>query len=406
MALGKGFFKNLFKRNIEDEDDFFIEYNIDGEEEEVAQNWNWDSLIKDRHLLKLSDELQREKYIRSLVEQVSDASRELDRLSEEYNYVTSVLKDTDELELLAPEEKEGLEALADKMMKLEGANTKAKKAKKLMSEGQFQTVQRFADSMPKAYEEIKSAETQRRLIKEDLKRLEDEKQGFIILNKDLKNDMVNARGMIIISVFAAFVCVLMLLILQFGFKMDTKVGYLMVSVGIVVAVTAIYMKYLETERDQVRAYRSINRIILLQNTVKIRYVNNKNLLDYLYTKYNTSSADELKRIMDTYEEECERRVQNELNQKQLTAVEQEYKNRLARYRLNDVDIWMHNPLAVVEKKERVEVRHQYIIYRQKLRAQMDYNRKLAKEGEKELRQLIEEYPRYSKEVVDMLNRYE
>ena len=86
MALGKGFFKNLFKHNMED-DEFFIEYNIEGEEEEVAQNWNWDSLIKDRHLLKLSDEVQREKYIRSLVEQVSDASRELDRLSEEYNYV-------------------------------------------------------------------------------------------------------------------------------------------------------------------------------------------------------------------------------------------------------------------------------------------------------------------------------
>lgn len=405
MALGKGFFKNLFKHNMED-DEFFIEYNIDGEEEEVAQNWNWDSLIKDRHLLKLSDEVQREKYIRSLVEQVSDASRELDRLSEEYNYVTRVLKDTDELDALPPNEKESLRKLAEELIKLEGVSQKAKKAKKLMSEGQFQAAQRFSDSMPKVYEEIKSAEEQRRLIKEDLKHLDDEKQGFIYLNKEYKNEIANSRGMLIISLFAAVVCIIMLLVLQFGFGMETRVGYIMVAFGVAIAVSAIYMKFTDAQKEQARVYRSINRIILLQNTVKIRYVNNKNLLDYLYVKYNTTSASELKKVMDLYEEECERRAQNERNEKELSDVGKEYKKQLQRYHLSDVDLWVHNPLAVIDKNERVEVRHAYVLNRQKLRAQMDYNRKLAKEGEKELRQLVDEYPRYSKEVVDMLNRYE
>ena len=32
--------------------------------------------------------------------------------------------------------------------------------------------------------------------------------------------------------------------------------------------------------------KGINKIILLKNTVNIRYVNNKNLLDYLYLKYD------------------------------------------------------------------------------------------------------------------------
>lgn len=405
MALGKGFFKNLFKHNMED-DEFFIEYNIDGEEEEVAQNWNWDSLIKDRHLLKLSDEVQREKYIRSLVEQVSDASRELDRLAEEYNYVTRVLKDTDELDALPPNEKESLRKLAEELIKLEGASQKAKKAKKLMSEGQFQAAQRFSDSMPKVYEEIKSAEEQRRLIKEDLKHLDDEKQGFVYLNKEYKNEIANSRGMLIISLFAAVVCIIMLLVLQFGFGMETRVGYIMVAFGVAIAVSAIYMKFTDAQKEQARVYRSINRIILLQNTVKIRYVNNKNLLDYLYVKYNTTSASELKKVMDLYEEECERRAQNERNEKELSDIGKEYKKQLQRYHLSDVDLWVHNPLAVIDKNERVEVRHAYVLNRQKLRAQMDYNRKLAKEGEKELRQLVDEYPRYSKEVVDMLNRYE
>ena len=53
----------------------------------------------------------------------------------------------------------------------------------------------------------------------------------------------------------------------------------------------------------------------------------------------------------------------------------------------------------------VEVRHSYILRRQKLRAQMDYNKRLAKEGETEIKELIQEYPRYSGEVMEMLGRY-
>lgn len=405
MALGKGFFAKLFNRNIED-DDFFIEYAIDEDEDEVSVNWDWDSLIKDRHLLKLSDDLQREKFIRSLVEQVRDASKELDRLSFEYNSVTAVLKDADELESLPRAESAELKEIADRIIKLEGESSKSHRSKKLMTEGQFQAMQRFSDTMPKVYEEIKQAEAQKKLIKEDLKRLEDEKQGYILRNSDLKQDIVNSRSMLVISLFAAIVCVVMLLVLQFGFNMDTQVGFIIVAAGIAIAVTAIYFKYLEAVRDQKKVYQSINRIILLQNTVKIRYVNNKNLLDYLYMKYNISSAQELKKMMNAYEDECERRAQNEAGEKELNLVKQEYRRKLSHYRLNDIETWIRNPLAIVDHKELVELRHAYILNRQKLRAQMEYNKRLAKEGEKELRQLIDEYPRYSKEVVDMLNRYE
>ena len=62
MALGKGFFSRLFKKT--EDDDFFTEYAIEMDEESESLAWNWDSLIKDRHLLKLSDDVQREKYIR------------------------------------------------------------------------------------------------------------------------------------------------------------------------------------------------------------------------------------------------------------------------------------------------------------------------------------------------------
>ena len=75
MARGKGFFKKLFAKT--EEDDFFSEYEVEMDEQSETLNWNWDNLIKDRHLLRLSDDVQREKYIRSLVEQVKNASEQI-----------------------------------------------------------------------------------------------------------------------------------------------------------------------------------------------------------------------------------------------------------------------------------------------------------------------------------------
>ena len=47
------------------------------------ENWDWDALVKDRNLLKMQDEVERQKFIRSCVEQMQNANRELGRVSEE-----------------------------------------------------------------------------------------------------------------------------------------------------------------------------------------------------------------------------------------------------------------------------------------------------------------------------------
>ena len=404
MALGRGFFSRLFRKTEED-DDFFTEYAIEMDEESESIAWNWDSLIKDRHLLKLSDDVQREKYIRSLVEQVKNASEQMDRFAAEYNTVTETLKDMDEIESLPDGELNGLKESAEKIIEIEKERNEYFKSKSLMTDAQFRAMEQFSSSMPGAYDDLKAAEEQRKFIRDDLKKLEDEKLGFMYRNSELKNSVSNLKGMLMICFFAALICCVMLLILQFGFDMDTRVGFIITALAVAVAATIIYVRYLDEDKERIKTAKSINRIILLQNTVKIRYVNNKNLLDYLYAKYNTDSAKELLKVWNLYEEEREKRDKHAENEKQLSVFQQDYMNRLKRYHISDVYMWLHNPLAVTDHKEMVEVRHSYILRRQKLRAQLDYNKKLAKEAQSELKQLIKEYPRYAGEVMDMLERY-
>ena len=88
MGFGGRFFSKLFKSQ---EDDFYNLELDEGIEEEFE--WDWDHIIEERQLFKMSDDVQREKYLRNLVEQVRDAEDELNKLSAEYNAVTAMLKD-------------------------------------------------------------------------------------------------------------------------------------------------------------------------------------------------------------------------------------------------------------------------------------------------------------------------
>lgn len=400
MGFGTKLLSKLFGTGYDEFSDLEMD---EGLEEEFE--WDWDHIMEERHLFKMSDEVQRDKYIRSLVEQVRDASTELDKLSAEYNIVTAMLKDMDEIDALPMSEKVELQDSARNILYYEEEAKDYEAKRSAITDAQFRSMERFEENMPKACEDMEEAERYKGLIKDDLRKLEGEKHAYLYRQDELRTDIGNLRGMTIICVFAAVLCMVMLLVLQFGFEMDTQVGYIITCLTAALVITFLYIRYTDATKELKKVEKGINRLILLQNTVKIRYVNNTNLLDYLYTKYNTKSSKELKRVWEMYEIERDQRQQAELNEKELTFYQAELLHKLRKYQLNDVYAWLHNPLAILEHNEMVELRHAHILQRQKLRARMDYNKRLAKEGQDELKEFVRQYPEYANEALNMVERY-
>ena len=400
-------FSSLFSRLFhKDQEDYFEDYfEDDRENEEELYEWDWESLASKRNLFKLSDELQRQKYLKSLIEQVKDASGELDKLSYEYNVVTASLKDMEELESLPQEQKAELQNVVKRILYLEGEKKDFGEKKNRMTDILFYSMERMENSMPKAYEDLKQAEDYKKLIKDDLQKLDGEKHSYLYRQGELYRDIDNCKGMATICVAAMALCTVMLLVLQLGFHMKTGIGYIAVAFCGAVALTVLYVKHLEYSQELLKTQKGMNRIILLQNTVKIRYVNNTNLLDYLYMKYHTKSAKDLDRDWTLYLEEKAEREQDRKNEEELTAARNELLRILRRYQLSDAQAWIHQPQALDNHNEMIEIRHNCIGQRQKLRARMDYNKRLAKDGEKELKEFSRNYPQYAKEVLELMERY-
>ena len=55
----------------------------------------------------------------------------------------------------------------------------------------------------------------------------------------------------------------------------------------------------------------------------------------------------------------------------------------------------------------VEIRHNLIVRRQSLRRRMDYNKEIvAGSSQKDIKELVEQYPQYAKEIMATVDEYE
>ncbi len=390
-------FKKIFKRWTKGFD----------EEDYEETDWEGDDDDEEEKEVDFDNKEVREAYVKNCLEKMAEATKELDNLTFEYNMVTSYLKDMEEIEALPEEEAEELKNTAKKVEFLQNSRDDYVGRKRRMSDDRFRQIERMLDEIEEGCAKIKEAEEYRELVKKDLSRLEGEKHAYLYRKNELMGAIADTKGMAIICVTALGLCFTLLLVLQFWLEMDTKMGYLLTAGVAAFAITLIYVKHMEAKRDLKRVELSINKIILLQNKVKIRYVNNKNLLDYLYLKYDVSSAEELEKAWNLYFQEKEEREKCKRAELDLDYNQQELLRILRRYQIQDPAIWLHQTEAILDHKEMVEIRHGLIIRRQSLRRRMDYNKEVvAKNSQKDIMDLVHRYPKYAKEIIAAVEKYE
>lgn len=376
-------------------------------EDPIYEIEDWNEVVYDRKDLQIQDKKQREDYVRGCLEQIAEASKELENLQFEYNMVSSYLKDMEEIEALPDEERLQLEECAKKIDSLESKQSGYLERKNRMSDAQFRQMERLEEEVQEGYEKLIKAEEYQDLVKRDLRKLDGERHAYGYRRNELRRTIADTRSMAIVCTTAVIVCIVILLILQMGFEMDTQLGYLAVAAMGAVAITAIFVKYHDSVNELVRVENGINKIIRLQNTVKIRYVNNTHLLEYLYLKYNVSSAKELGKSWQQYLEEREERTNYRKAERELDQCQKELLHELRRFQVKDPMIWLHQTAALLDKKEMVEIRHNLIIRRQSLRRRMDYNKEvIAGKAQAEIKDLVENYPKYAKEILGIVGQYE
>ncbi len=385
----------------------FINWRKRSKEDPIYEIEDWNEIVYDRDDLQIKDKGQRQEYVKGCLEQIAEAEKELENLQFEYNMVTSYLKDMEEIDALPPEEKELLKEHARRIDDLEHQQSGYLERKNRMSDARFRQMERMEDELQEGCRKLEEAEKYQELVKRDLKRLDGEKQAYLFRKSELRHTIDNTRSLSVVCTAAVVLCILLLLFLQFGMEMDTQIGYLATVALGAVAITAIFVRHNGAVEEIIRVESGICKIIRLQNTVKIRYINNTNLLEYLYMKYNVSSAGELLKGWRQYLEEKEERKSYMQAERELDESQKDLIHELRRFQIRDPMIWLHQIPALLDRKEMVEIRHGLIIRRQSLRRRMDYNKEvIAGKAQAEIKDLAEKYPEYAKEILGIVGQYE
>lgn len=387
--------KKIFRKRIE---------KIKEKREESVEE-NWEEIVYAKDKVSFQDEEQRKRYIINCLEQMEEAGKELDLLSGEYSLVTSYLTDIDEVESLPEQEKEELIQIAKKLKVLEQEREAYEGKKNRMLDSEYYQIRRQEDEIEEGIVKIKEAEDYRILVKQDLKKLEGERHAYAYRQEELEGIMANLRGMAVIFLTALVLCLGMLLVLQFGFEMDTYIGYFLSIMAGAIAITITSVKYMDADRELMSVQNTSNHLIQLQNKVKIRYVNNRNLLNYFYVKYNTDSSARLEKRWKQFQQEKEERKQYAEAESKIEYYQKQLVLKLKRYRVKSPERWMNQTSALLDKREMVEIRHELIQRRQALRSQLEYNQNIIQAAKQEIEEVKKKYPQYEKEIYQLVRGY-
>lgn len=367
---------------------------------------DWDNLVYSRDNVNFVDGEQRSRYITGCLEQMSEAAKEINLLTGEYSLVTAYLTDMEEIEALPGEEREELNIVVRRLVTLEQDRKRYRSKKNRMSDIDYYRIKGLEDEIQDGIKKLSEEERYGELIKKDLQRLDRERHAYEFRRGELEVLLGNLRGMAVIFLTAFVVCILLLLVLQFGFEMSTKVGYLLAVGAVSVAETVLMVKYTDGDRELRVVGSSINKLIQLQNKVKIRYVNNRNLISYLYIKYNTDSAEALDMLWQQYQQEKEERKEYAEAEARLEYFQKQLSARLGNFHIANPERFLGRPEVLLDNREMVEMRHELILRRQSLRKQLDYNNEVAETARKEIMDVVNCYPTYAAEILEMVEQFD
>lgn len=366
----------------------------------------WDEVVYDHEDVAIHNKEERRKYVKECLGQMRDASDTIDELMGEYSTVTGYLADIEEFERLPDSELKHLREVCRGVDNLTGEQEDYENRECRMSDDEYYNIKAREDEVEEGINKIDEAENHRVLIKKDLKRLDNEKSAYRYRQRELMNEQANLKGMVYIVLGALGVCFAILFFLQFGLKFDAKIGFLVAAIAGAAALVFAFVRYNNGARELSGINRGLNRLIQLKNTVKIRYVNNTALLDYLYVKYKVKDSKQLRAMWNRYKEEKEERLRYNRTKAELDGTRKNLARELSKYNLKYPERWLNQTKAIIDSREMVEVRHELISRRHALRKQIDYNKEIAANAKDEVMDIARNYPEYASEIKELIEGYE
>ena len=338
--------------------------------------------------LKQSDAAQAKTYVVDLCKQMVQASKEIEDIRSEYELVTNYLTDIQILEDLSDAEKKPIVECATHVAKLEKQRTDFLKTKRRLTDTQYAQMQEEEENLPGVIRRLRTNEKDMDVLRHNLAILEGKKLEWTMQRSESERTQKVTRT----AAYYLFAVILTLFvfvaILSWYFQKDLQLALTILGFVAVTAAVVILVRYQDASRTIRQTDVNRNHAITLENRVKIRYVNTKNAVDFTCEKYHVHNARELDELYGQYQEEAREKETFRKTSEELEYYTKAFLQYLTRLRMYDTRVWLTHANALIDSREMVELKHELISRRQKLRSRVEYNlnsiRKMKEEARKNM----------------------
>lgn len=353
----------------------------------------------------VDDPQARQAFYRECEELIEEAIAQTEEAKNEYGLVTSYLSDVEKVERVSGESKAIVCDAAKHLLTLSEEKNRLGKKKPQISDVQKGFLSLHEDEIPKTIKWLREEEARQVDIESKLHYLEGEKSVFTMECEECRDRNEFFKKLIIGVTIGVFAFILLFFYLQNQTGQDLRVPFLLtVIVGLCAAMYVMVATRKNIYNMKV-AERNRNKVIEVENKVKLKYVNCTWAIDYAYEKYHASSAGQLEKMWNEYLRIKAEEEQFRQNERQQEVYRSTIVRELRRYGVLDAGIWVLQPQALLDEKEMVEVRHGLNVRRQKLRDHIDYNAKQKENNENAIINFVRDYPQYVEEVKYLVQKY-
>nr|WP_308742596.1 hypothetical protein [uncultured Anaerocolumna sp.] len=338
-------------------------------------------------------------------EQILESERQMEELKVEYQAVTSYLTDIQKIDQIPAEDREQLNDAARKIITFTRERSKYQSSTVRITDYQFVNIGKYEEIIPSELAKMKEYETYQETVEKDMSYLEREKDALYNKRGDLEDKQHYLKKITTTISILVITLFIVLYLLQNAFQADMQIPFILTIVMALGCTLYVLYQSSVNKKESKRAERKLNRAIQLLNKVKIKYINNRNALDYNYQKYMVKSYEEFYYLWELYlktkEEEKRYRQNTELLEQYNRQLTQELKS----YELTDPEIWIYQAIAIIDNKEMVEVRHRLNVRRQKLRERIDYTNKTKERSIEEILKILDKNPEQKEDIIKLLERF-
>ena len=322
------------------------------------------------------------------LEQIIEVTREIEEEKSEYRVVTAYLNDIHTIGGLPEKERDAITDVAQNIVNLDRARQEFLHAEKKITDVQYTAIQQEETTVPNTIKRLKANEAYQETLEKDMKYLVRERDEWLFYKEEVRLEEKKLQNGIRLVTGLGIATAVLMVIFQMITEKNMELAWTIFLFVMVAGICTMAVKIMNAQNGYKRATRNADRAIQLLNTVKLKYVNVTNAIDYTKEKFHVNSAGEFNRIWEAYLDAVKQREKFEINNDDLRYYNSRLVRMLSEYKLYDAKVWIPQALALVNHNEMVEVTHNLNERRQKIRARIEKSTEVIKGHMKDVETLL------------------